>query len=180
VEAWRPTVEGLASIVNEVAAHVAPRRERMQHIGLFGYSRGVGRVKLPRAIGFTAALYSIGVPPELIATGRGLRAVRDKGGLEWLAKYYPTLASDMLRAGKYLNRENLGLLASREPSASVILEDVDAIEDLLSIELGPRTTEDFIHRNLTSTVFRRLHSESSRELVARDIVEAGTIRRSLG
>ena len=42
------------------------------HVGLFGYGRslgGVGGVTLPRAIGFTASLYSIGVPPELLGLG---------------------------------------------------------------------------------------------------------------
>lgn len=63
----------IAPIINEVAHFLPKRCERVLHVGLFGYSRGVGKVKLPRAIGFTAALYSLGVPPELIATGRGIK-----------------------------------------------------------------------------------------------------------
>ena len=104
---YRVAVEKIADLVNEVANHVPKRRERVQHIGLFGYSRGVGAVKLPRAIGFTAALYSLGVPPELIATGRGLAVARKLGLLETIEKYYPLLREDLKHAGKYLNRENI-------------------------------------------------------------------------
>jgi hypothetical protein len=74
-----------------------------------------------------------------------------------------------------LNRENLDLLGATE-----IREDVAAIERVLGIELGPRDTDDFVHRNLTSTIFRRVRASARRETIQRDIVEAGMIRKSLG
>lgn len=63
---YRAAVEGLAPLINRIASHVPQRRRRKLHIGLYGYSREVGKVRLPRAIGFCAALYSIGMPPEVI------------------------------------------------------------------------------------------------------------------
>ena len=174
---WRPTIEVLAPLINTVAAHVPPRRERLQHIGLFGYSRGLGQVKLPRAIGFTAALYSIGIPPELIATGRGLAAAEREGMLPLLARFYPALRADLQHAGKYFNRENLELLASRESVFKDIQEDVASIERILQMELGPQKPRHMIHRNLTSTILHRLDQNES---LSHDIVEAGKIRRSLG
>lgn len=178
---WRPSIEPIAGLINQMAAYIPPRRERMQHIGLFGYSRGIGTVKLPRAIGFTAALYSLGVPPEFFTTGRGLQAAQAQGLLDTVETFYPALRADMQHAGKYLNRENLGLLAAKEPTFALVQEDIRLIESILGLELGPKEPRHIIHRNLTSTIYQRLCSgDPQKEDMQRDIIEAGVIRRSLG
>ncbi len=61
----RQVVE-LAPIINAAAKYVPKRRARKLHIGLFGYARSMEGVSLPRAISFTCALYSIGLPPEVL------------------------------------------------------------------------------------------------------------------
>ncbi|MEK7562806.1 MAG: phosphoenolpyruvate carboxylase [Patescibacteria group bacterium] len=177
---WKETIENLAPMINIVAAYVPPRRERLQHIGLFGYSRGVGKVKLPRAIGFTAALYSIGVPPEFITTGRALRLAREQNLLPLLERVYPALGEDLHHAGKYFNRENLELLAGSDPAFQGIVEDVAAIEEWRGIPLGPEKPHHVIHRNCTSTIVQRLQGSIDKEAIQAEIVEAGKIRRSLG
>ena len=53
---YRESVEHIGPLINKISKYFPKRRERLQHIGLFGYSRGVGRVKLPRAIPFTGSL----------------------------------------------------------------------------------------------------------------------------
>ena len=177
---WRPTIESIAPLINAVAAHVPPRRERLQHIGLFGYSRGIGKVRLPRAIGFTAALYSIGVPPEFITTGRGLRLAQTNNQLDLLETYYPALRDDLQHAGKYLNRENLSLLAKSDAQFVGIQEDIAAIESILGIQLTQEKPHHLIHRNLTSSIYQRLMADENDPHLAADIVEAGIIRKSLG
>jgi len=178
---WKPTIEEIAPLINEVAAFVPPRRERLQHIGLFGYSRGVGKVRLPRAIGFTAALYSLGVPPELIATGRGIEAAKKMKLFPVIEKYYPALRDDLRHAGKYLNRENLSLLARKRGIWREIERGIKVIEKELGITLGPEKPRHFIHRNITSNIYQRLFArDCHRDALERDIVEAGIIRRSLG
>lgn len=178
---WKPTIETIAPLINEVASYMPKRRERLQHIGLFGYSRGIGKVRLPRAIGFTAALYSIGVPPELIATGRGLTAAAEAGLLDTVEQYYPALREDLKHAGKYLNRENLSMLAKKKSVFRDIERGIDALEKILEINLGPEKPHHILHRNLTSSIYQRLQSKDlCKESISRDIVEAGVIRKSLG
>ena len=178
---WKPSVEAIAPLINEVASFMPRRRERLQHIGLFGYSRGVGKVRLPRAIGFTGALYSIGIPPEFISTGRGLIRAGEEGLLDVVEKYYPALIDDLRHAGKYLNRDNLRMLSKKKSVFKEIERDIDAIEKLLDINFGPEKPRHEIHKGLTSIIYQRLSSgEYSKEVLSRDIVEAGIIRRSIG
>jgi len=177
---WHPTIEAIAPIINDVAQYVPSRRERLLHIGLFGYSRGVGAVRLPRAIKFTAALYSLGIPPELIATGRGLAAARERGLLPLIERYYPAMRADLRHAGKYLNRENLGFLAKRMPIFAEIAAGIRVIEEVLGIALEPEKPRHIIHRNITSTIYHRLEDERDAEALRNDIVQAGVLRRSLG
>jgi phosphoenolpyruvate carboxylase len=174
---YRKTVEGAAKVINGVAKHMPPRRERMQHIGLFGYSRGVGKVSLPRAIGFTGALYSLGVPPEFIGTGRGLKMARKNGLIKTIEKLYVNLRADFVHAGKYLNKENLALLAKSHPAFRDIMEDVQEIENYLGIEMGPIKTKHFVYRNLVSSVY--LHYKE-KEGFQDELVKAAQLRRSLG
>ncbi|NTU73219.1 phosphoenolpyruvate carboxylase [Candidatus Roizmanbacteria bacterium] len=174
---YRPTVEGIALLINTIAKQLPKRRERVQHIGLFGYSRGVGSVKLPRAIGFTAALYSIGVPPELIGTGRTLHDLMKNGTIEVLEKYYLNLRYDLEEAGRYVNKEVLDKLAVQSPIWNDIKEDVAGIEEYLRHEIGPKTKEDKQHQAITGYIYAGLCIGND---ITQDIQRAAVIRRSLG
>jgi len=174
---YKSTVEKAAKIINQVAAQIPGRRERMLHIGLFGYSRGIGKVSLPRAIKFTGSLYSIGVPPEFIGMGRGLRDAVKEGKIKTIEKHYMNLRADFIHAGKYLNKENLNELARTYPVFREVKQDVQEVENYLGVELGPLKTKHYIYRNLVSSIYLR-HKE--KQDFSSEMEEAAALRRSLG
>ena len=90
---YEQQIEIFAPFINSVAAYVPARRARKLHIGLFGYSRCVAGVCLPRAISFATALYSIGLPPEFI----GMKAINKLNDKEWtlLRKHYLKMDYDL-------------------------------------------------------------------------------------
>lgn len=174
---YRQTIEEIAPLINHVAGHLPRRRERVLHIGLFGYSRGVGKVKLPRAIGFTAALYSLGVPPELIGTGRGLRKAIRLNRIGLLEKHYHGLRTDLIRSGRFLNKENLQKLASRSSVWESVLKDVSEVEKYLGENLSPVTKEEFEHQKMTGEIYKRVRTNDP---LGKYIQKAAVLRKSLG
>jgi phosphoenolpyruvate carboxylase len=175
---YRPTVEKIAPTINLIAKNFPKRRERVQHVGLFGYSRGVGKVKLPRAIGFTGSLYSIGIPPEIIGTGRGIKELMKIGKIDDLKKFYLNLEKDYTQVLKFVNRDNLLRLSKKDDSWKEVLEDLEGIEDLLGLQAGPVTGEEKEHQEITSRILDKLESDTAeiRQLISK----AGKLRRSLG
>lgn len=153
---YRDVVEANAHLINTIASQLPKRRERVQHIGLFGYSRNVGKVKLPRAIGFTGSLYSLGIPPEFIGTGRSLKYATEMNAQEYIKKLYVSLKSDLVRAGHFLHKDNLKTLASMDQSWNNVLEDVEYIERHFAITLGPKTDDERMHGVLAKEVLQNL------------------------
>ncbi len=173
---YKPTIEKLAPEINAVAALLPKRRERVQHLGLFGYSRGVGRVSLPRAIGFTGSLYTLGIPPELIGTGRGLAKLTPKER-ELLEKTYIHLHDDLLRASRFVN---LSVIEKRAQSSDVwneILQDIRGVEEYIGQPVGPKTTEEKEHALLVEQIAKK--REQGKE-VTDQIIRAAVLRKSLG
>lgn len=174
---YRDTIEHIAPIINDVATHLPKRRERVQHIGLFGYSRGIGKVKLPRAIGFTAALYSIGIPPELIGTGRGLKHIMNTKSKELLETHYVNLKQNLLSSGRYVNKLNLERLSRTSKYWDNVKDDINAVENYIGEEFRPKTSDEKEHIELSRRIFNALQSgKSPKEF----ITQAAVLRRSLG
>ncbi|AAL82099.1 phosphoenolpyruvate carboxylase [Pyrococcus furiosus DSM 3638] len=104
---YQKQIRILAPYINSVAKRIPRRRKRKLHIGLFGYSRNVNGITLPRAITFTAALYSIGIPPELLA----LNSLTDSQ-LETISEYYINVYEDLEFAMRFFSpkvAEKVGL-----------------------------------------------------------------------
>lgn len=174
---YRPTVERIAPLVNQIASRLPSHRERVQHIGLFGYSRGIGEVSLPRAIKFTGSLYSLGVPPEIIGSGRALRYAKEMGITDLIDSLCPQLRRDFIHAGHYLNRENIDLLCKKDEAWKVIRDEIEHIEEYLGQSMGPERTHHMIHRNFTSNIFHKMQLDQD---FSEDILKAAEIRKSLG
>ncbi len=98
---YRKHLIELAPTVNEVAKFVPSRRKRKLHIGLFGYSREMSGIHLPRAITFTAALYSIGLPPEIL----GLSAL-SASEFEETKEFYKNIVPDLRDALMFYNENS--------------------------------------------------------------------------
>lgn len=188
---YRSRVEKLADLINAISEFVPRRRERKLHIGLFGYSREVGSTRLPRAINFTAALYSVGIPPEIL----GLNALSSLTDEEYerLNEVYPSWKSDVEQAANYVCWSNFSLLTDDAEVISrvtrpfhlrsvvaEILSDIQELENRTAIKVGPRTLSHRKHQNIANNTLIAFTEEASRTDVTRYIVESGRLRFSLG
>lgn len=176
LEIYSKTIEKIALVINDVAKQFPKRRERMLHIWLFGYSRWIWDIKLPRAIWFTWSLYSIWVPPELIWTWRLIKKLKEINLLELVESKYLNLKKDLSYAYKFLNLENLELLAKENDWFKDILEDVKIIKDYLWEKEKNNTLESILHRNETSSVLNLMLAWKDFE---EHLIEAAKIRKSL-
>ncbi|MBP2147068.1 phosphoenolpyruvate carboxylase [Methanofollis sp. W23] len=155
---YMESVTALSDLINRVAAYVPSRRKRKLHIGLFGYSRSMGGVTLPRAITFTSALYSIGLPPELL----GLDAL-ESDDIEYLREVYVNFDTDLADAVRYFDPES-----SYAPASLV-----QSVCDLVDVEPDPE------HLECAASV--RLAMKEGRTADVRSgILRAANIRHFLG
>ena len=162
-EEYQARVRDLTGVITSVSAHVPRRRERKMHVGLFGYGRsldGVGGVTLPRAIGFAASLYSIGVPPELL----GL-ACLDESDLEFIRNVYPNMNEDLSVALSFTNERNV-----RELLGDAYMSVVGQFTDEL----------DRVHEGLTSAIWASVNNEEMTTHRSHFVEEAAQLRHFLG
>jgi len=139
MKVYQAQVSEVADLINGLSVYVPGRRARKLHIGLFGYSRSMKGIKLPRAIKFCAAFYSVGIPPELL----GLSALSDKE-FDQLHELYVKLDEDLKDAAKYLNKTNLGRMPkSVRDGVAKVLEWVEYEPDEDYVEITTRIYEDF-------------------------------------
>jgi phosphoenolpyruvate carboxylase len=148
---------------------------------------------LPRAISFTGALYTLGFPPEFLGTGRGLKKLKEimgEKGVSDLLSLYPGLKNDLAFAAKFLHPEVAKDFFS-EKALGEMREDIEYVEEILGIKIGPRDEESRFYSALLETtkpILRQLTNglpgiprREEAESIVRDwIVRQGKIRGSLG
>lgn len=148
----------LADIINRISAFIPTRRKRKLHTGLFGYPRSIGGITLPRAITFTASLYSIGLPPEVL----GLSAL-DAEDIAYIRKVYVNFDEDLKDALRYLNPDSRYL-------APGIMAPVEALFEIAI---------DKEHKAITDTILHAL-DENLTGIIQGEVLRAATIRKFLG
>lgn len=174
---YQNTVKKIGNTIYSIAMHMPARRERLRHTGLLKYPRLVQGVKIPRAINFTASLYSIGVPPEFIGVGRGLREAMRNKKLATINKFYLNFHKDLNKAGGYLNKDILSFLSKRSKGWREIQEDVKIIEDYLGKKFEPKTAHEKAHLVFSEEIYSRL----TKGIEMTDLIEeAAVLRKSLG
>lgn len=213
------TFLGVLDPICRIADLVPRRRDRLARISAVGYARDLpkpgtllqdgddpdlaaelaaisfpGEVQLPRAITYTCALYSIGLPPEFIGVGRGLDEVEARYGSEsvkWLLSVYPSLPDDLAFAARFVRLDNAAEFLPAE-AMDQARADVDGACRRFELEPGPRDKDDRFYMTLMETsraMLKQLagiggeplsEKDVESELVQDWIVKMGKIRGSLG
>ncbi len=138
---YQKEISALSESIISLSRFAPSRRARKLHIGLFGYSRQMNGLQFPRAIPFCAALYSLGIPPEIL----GLSAL-SANEIDKLREIYVNIDDDMKDSLRYLNKNNLEKLpASISQGISNAAAHFNAEKDLEYLEI-------------TSEIFSSLHS----------------------
>ncbi len=157
---YRRLIEYLAPIINHVANFVPKRRMRKLHIGLFGYARNVGTVRLPRVISFCAACYSIGLPPEIL----GLNILTPED-IDYVKHIHVNFMFDIKTAMSYFNEDVLTILP-------------DEVKKSLKLDWGDYKV-NLEHKAITSRIIKAIRENESIHMQSM-LIEAAHIRKFLG
>ncbi|MHA2185691.1 MAG: phosphoenolpyruvate carboxylase [Promethearchaeota archaeon] len=149
----------LAPLINKIAKFVPKRRKRKLHIGLFGYCRTVGEHCLPRAIGFTASLCSMGLPPALLA----INALTQKD-YDFILTQYINFEEDLRDALRFYN-----------PDQPFVPKSINSKLK----ELGIDCELDEEHKNITDYIIDSLKHDKTEDLSVQ-VLMAANQRKYLG
>ncbi|AFT81283.1 phosphoenolpyruvate carboxylase [Leuconostoc carnosum] len=150
-EFYAHTLDQLVPDMQPIFKAFPKRRDRRQHVGVLGYSRSVDGIELPRAINFTGAFYSIGVPPEFIGFGRALKNLKPSH-LETFVRHYPSMADDFRELANYVNLDALEILKTHSSAWADVARDIMIMKDIFNLEIGPKTREQQQHAEIALQV----------------------------
>lgn len=173
------TLVTLAEPVARISDLIPKTRDRLVRKSRVGYAREAADVKglaaripdaaiaaelaavqaeitipLPRAITFTAALYTLGIPPEIIGTGRGLAELAQRFGREGvdrLLTLYPQLKLDLTFAARHASPKIARNIIPEE-TLQILKTDLSLIDRVLELGLDFETLEDSFYHTLLKTI----------------------------
>jgi phosphoenolpyruvate carboxylase len=159
---YQKQIRLIAPVVNFMSKFVPKRRKRKLHIGLFGYSRKQGNIRLPRAISFCASLYSIGIPPDML----GLN-VLDEKCIDKILAVYKGFENDLRDGMQFFNKDGLKILPKslqKRLSKSINLIDFEINEE---------------HKKATDEIIKCI-KKGKTEDIEEKIENAAKLRKFLG
>lgn len=190
LEKYQQSLELAIDAVNHIAPLIPSRRSRKLHIGLYGYSRNFKGKSLPRAIPFTGAFYSLGMPPEFI----GMRVLKNLNEEEYdiLREAHVRLREDLEEAGRRVVWEAISLLVEYRETLSkhfseefyekfihLYLEDLETVSEILGINITGRKLSDRRYANIIENFLISIIEEEY-DRARQELVEAAKLRKSVG
>lgn len=144
--------------------------------------------ELPRAITFTGALYSTGLPPEFLGLGKGLRSLIKEFGKNAAADLfhvYKGMKADLTKASAYLNLDIAEKFFGKD-YANRLREDIEFSQNTLDIKLLDNqdrtysTLLEIVQPLLRSILAETTISPEDETLLNTCIKRLGKLRKSLG
>jgi len=184
----------LVDAIGFVAKFVPRRRARLSH---GQYSRSLEasiaftgdpgllsnpkarRARLPRAIKFSASLYTMGLPPALIGLGRGLRAAAKEYGEDVVEdiveNILPMLRQDIEFDLRFLSIKVLRSYVDDDKLLRMVEEDVEYAKSYIGSD--PGADEDYVELLIEA---RDAIAKGLKREAEAAIAKAGALRGSLG